>query len=254
MTVVTRGSWGQRTAERPFRRGNLVSAPLIDADRLAQRARQALEAGFDDVVVVLAVNILDVQCDAGGLREGLEPLLEQLGVHFAELRLGEIHLPDQIGPVRAIERDAVQRLVHRDHRMAVAHDAAPLAERLGDGLADDVAGILGGVVEVDVEIAFGAQGDVDQAVARELLEHVIEKTDPGRDIIGTRAVEIDGALDSRFLGLAFDAGLAPGRVAQRVLLRPLSLNWARRDLVARAASARQPDAGQWTPEDLAFQL
>ncbi len=128
--------------------------------------------------------------------------------------------------------------------MAVAHDAAALAERLGDGLADDIAGILGGVVEVDVEIAFGAQGDIDQAMARELLEHVVEEADPGGDVIGTGPVEIDGAFDAGLLGLAFDAGLAPGRVAQRVLLRPLPLNWARRDLVARTARSRQRDAGR----------
>src|SRR6185437_2463043 len=81
MTVVTKGPcllspwrrgiyWIRRSsphaaAERAFRRGNLASAPDIDFDRLAQRARQALEAGFDDVVVVLAVEILDVQGHPG---------------------------------------------------------------------------------------------------------------------------------------------------------------------------------------------
>ena len=37
-------------------------------------------------MAVLAVEILDVQTDAGVLRKGLEPLLEQLGIHLAELR------------------------------------------------------------------------------------------------------------------------------------------------------------------------
>ena len=57
-----------------------------------------------------------------------------------------------------------------------------VAERLRHRLADDVAGVLGGVVEVDVQVALGLQRDVDQAVPGELLEHVVEKADPGRDL------------------------------------------------------------------------
>jgi hypothetical protein len=40
-------------------------------------------------VVVLAVEVLDVQRQAAGLGEGLEPFLEQLGVHGAQLVAAE---------------------------------------------------------------------------------------------------------------------------------------------------------------------
>ena len=46
--------------------------------------------------------------------------------------------------------------------------------------------------------------EVDQAVPGELLEHVIEKADAGRDLRGAAAVEIDPAGDPGFLGVAFD--------------------------------------------------
>ena len=48
------------------------------------------------------------------------------------------------------------------------------------------------------------QRDVDQAVLGELLEHVVEKADAGRDLGRAGAVEIDPALDPRLLGVALD--------------------------------------------------
>ena len=41
-------------------------------------------------------------------------------------------------------------------------------------------------------------------MARELFEHMVEKADPGRDLGGADAVEIDAALDLRLLGVALD--------------------------------------------------
>ncbi len=44
----------------------------------------------------------------------------------------------------------------------VARDAAPVAERLGDSLADGDAGILDRVVIVDMKIALGLDVHVDE--------------------------------------------------------------------------------------------
>jgi len=91
--------------------------------------------------------------------------------------------------------------------LAPARDPAPIAQRLRDRLADDIAGVLGGVMKIDVKIALRIQLQVDQAVPRQLLQHVVKKSDPGRHLIGAAAVEIDGTADLRFLGHAFDARL-----------------------------------------------
>src|SRR3546814_20054090 len=89
------------------------------------------------MVIILAVKGLDMQGDAGRLGEGLEPFLEQLGVHLAELRPREADLPDEIRPVRAVERDAGQGPVHRDQCAAVTNDALEVAERLRHGLRSE---------------------------------------------------------------------------------------------------------------------
>src|ERR1700675_3150811 len=98
MIAVVMPAWfsTQRAAEGALGRGDRAGAARVDLDRLPQGACQTLEAGFDDMVVVLAVEVLDVQGPPRRLGEGLEPLLEQLGVHLAELGPREGDLPHQI--------------------------------------------------------------------------------------------------------------------------------------------------------------
>ena len=51
-------------------------------------------------------------------------------------------------------------------------------------------------------VALGAHRDVDQRVARQLLQHVVEEADAGLHVVAAGAVEIDGDGDSRLGGLA----------------------------------------------------
>ena len=44
--------------------------------------------------------------------------------------------------------------------------------------------------------------DVDQRMARQLFQHVVEKADAGLHVIGARAIEIDGDGNLGFRGLA----------------------------------------------------
>src|SRR5712691_12228839 len=103
IAVVMRVALFQRAAEGALGRGDRAGAARVDLDRLPQGACQPLEARFDDMVIVLAVDILDVQREAGRLGKGLEPFLEQFSVHLAELWPREGNLPDQIGAVRGVE-------------------------------------------------------------------------------------------------------------------------------------------------------
>jgi hypothetical protein len=47
------------------------------------------------------------------------------------------------------------------------------------------------VVLVDVEVALDVTLYVDQRMAAELFDHVIEEADPGGNVIGAGAIEID---------------------------------------------------------------
>ena len=69
---------------------------------------------------------------------------------------------------------------------------------LGQGLAQGDACVFRGVVKIDVGVALGAQLDVDQGMARQQFQHVVEKAHAGLDIIGAGAIQIDGNGDLGF--------------------------------------------------------
>ncbi len=135
------------------------------------------------MVAVLTVEVLYVQRGASSLGEGLKPLLKQLGVHLADFRPRQYNSPDQVGPLAEINGNTRQGLVHRHRRLTPAADADAVAKRLCHSSPNDDAGVLGGVVLVGVQIAFSLNFQIDQTVARKLLQHMIEETDSGRHLI-----------------------------------------------------------------------
>jgi hypothetical protein len=64
---------------------------------------------------------------------------------------------------------------------------------------------------VDVKIAVGLNGHVDQAVPRQLLEHMVQKADPGRHGVSALAIQIHRGADPRFGRIALDASASRWR-------------------------------------------
>jgi hypothetical protein len=94
--------------------------------------------------------------------------------------------------------------------VAVAAQALLVAERLGEGLAQGDADVLDGVVVVDVRVALAVNVEVDQAVADDLVEHVIEEGHAGIELALPAAIEIDAHGDLGFEGVACDFCLPHG--------------------------------------------
>ena len=93
----------------------------------------------------------------------------------------ERHVELEAGPPGQVDDDPRQRLVERHVRVPVARQPLLVAERLGHRLPQRDADVLDRVVRVDVEVAVRAHDEVDHAVPRELVEHVIEKRHAGRE-------------------------------------------------------------------------
>jgi hypothetical protein len=95
-------------------------------------------------------------------------------------------------------------------------DAGEVAERALDRLSDDDGGVLGGVVEIDVQVALRAHLQIDRRMPGKALQHVVEKADPRVDVVNARTVEIDGGENLRLAGLAFNGSGAHGSASNRV--------------------------------------
>ncbi len=95
-----------------------------------------------------------------------------------------------MGPAVAVEGHLHQRLIEGRDEIAEAMDATPLAQGLGQGLADGDTHVLVGVVIVDVGIAGGVDLQVEQAVAADLVEHVTEEGHAGAHLAAACAVQV----------------------------------------------------------------
>ncbi len=124
----------------------------------------------------------------------------------------------QYGRPGDVDRAGGARLVHRDHGVPVARDAAALAERAVQRLAEHDPGVLDRVVRARLQVALHARLEVQPAVAREQVEHVVKEADAGR--AGARPVAVQRQLqgDARLPRPAFDlrAALAHARGFSRI--------------------------------------
>ena len=126
----------------------------------------------------------------------------------ADFWRGEFHVPYQKRTPGNIKRGSDQRIVHRQKACAVPPDALLVANRFLQCLSKAYAHILNCVVVVDMQIALCPDLQIDQCVARQLIEHMIKKTDTGLIVILTRPVEIDRDRNVRLSGGTFDSRLA----------------------------------------------
>lgn len=177
---------------------------------------EAFEDGFVGVVDIFAVELGDVEVHAGLGGEGAPEFFEELEVEVFDVGGGVVDLVDEEGAAAEVEGDAGEGFVHGEEAVAVAADAFAVAEGFVEGFAEDDADILDGVVVIDVEIAGGVDGEIEEGVFGEEFEHVVEEADAGVDVGGAGAVEVEGEGDVGFAGLAFSGG---GACVHGVLMR-----------------------------------
>ena len=97
-----------------------------------------------------------VERDAGGPRERLERVLDELERQPADALAAERQVDDGVRPAADVDDRVGDRLVHRDRALTEPRDPGPIAERLREGRAEDERDVLDGVVLVDLEVAVGA--------------------------------------------------------------------------------------------------
>ena len=113
--------------------------------------------------------------------DGPPEFLEQLGVEAGGAR-GQLRLQVEEGAVAQVHGDLGQGLVHGHPGFAVAPHAGTLQQGLADGVAQADADVLDGVVLVHLQVAAGLELQVEIAVGREQVQHVVQEGDAGIDL------------------------------------------------------------------------
>ena len=178
-------------------------ATWIELARDAERATQRLEGSLGQVVVV-APGSRHVDRGAGRARERLEGMVDELERQAADPFAAERQVDDRVRPAAEVQHGADERLVHRHRALPKPGDPRAIAERLGERRSDDERDVLDGVVLVDLQVAIGGHGEVEQAVMGHRPEQVVEEPDPGVDRGGAGAVDPEGDRDRRLLRRAAD--------------------------------------------------
>ena len=130
---------------------------------------------------------------AGGPRERLERVLDELERQRADPLAAERQVDDGVRAAADVHDGGRERLVHRDRAVTEALDPGSVAERLGEGGAQDERDVLGRVVLVDLQVAVGAHREIEQAVVGERSEQVVVEADArvDRGVAGTIEAERD---------------------------------------------------------------
>jgi hypothetical protein len=153
-------------------------------------------------VGVAALKAIDVQCRRCVIGESLEELVDQVDVELANTRTQELDPVLDPGTAGEINNHARQRFVQWHIGVAVAHDALLVAKRLFESLSERDAYVFDRMVIIDVQIAAGADVEIECAVACDLLEHVLEKRDSGIKIRFSSPIEIERDADPGFQRVA----------------------------------------------------
>ncbi len=127
--------------------------------------------------------------------------------------------PDEKGASAKIHDAAGEAFVHghirfageriiRMKTVAVATDAAFVAEGGSYSLAERDAAIFNRVMRVHFQIAVAAQIQIHGGVLRKEREHVIKKRHAGSDLGFAFAIKIEADRNPGFFGVTFETGLA----------------------------------------------
>jgi len=173
---------------------------------LSKGSRSRFEDRLGDVVVVAAVRDRHVEIHPGIRAKGLEKLLNQFNRKLPDRLSRKLHLEHERRPTRKIDGYLGKALIHRHDRPAIAIDATLIAKRFFEGLADHDSHVFNGVVVIDLQIPLGFNVQIDQAVTRQQVQHVVKESDSGMNRSVPRAVQVQRHPNLGLLRLAVNRG------------------------------------------------
>jgi len=196
------GPLALRGLEAALGRGdNLRAEAGIELTGHSQRATEPFKDRFTLVVCVVALEVIDVDGDQRVIDESLEEFMHQIEVELTHHGPRPFTLEKKAGPAGEIDHHPRQGLIEWYIGVSVPTDCALVSDRLGKGLAEGDPNILDGVMPIDMEITAGPDLKVDQAVTRNLIEHVVKEWKTRVEGSFARAIKPNGHLNLRLRGV-----------------------------------------------------
>ena len=152
----------------------------LSASAVALNEASALVSGDALVVVVRAVQHVDVERDARVGSKAVEDVRDHLAAQVANLFAHKVQVRVAVRARREVDDRARERLVEWRMAGAEAAHAADLAERLAECLAKRNRAVLRRMVVVNPEVATALELERHAAVLRERAEHLVSRDVHGR--------------------------------------------------------------------------
>src|SRR5271168_473979 len=124
------------------------------------------------------------------LREALEKILGQLGLEIADSSRRKSRLDHAKWTSTEIDSGRCQRFVHGHQEISGSQNAFFISEGSCHRLTKRNTNVLHGVVLIHIEIALRGDLQIETAVTRDQVQHVIEETDARVNFGLAAAIEI----------------------------------------------------------------
>ena len=137
------------SSQSTLRARHLTLLPGYPRGSLLNRQRQRLERTLRTMMVVVAMQAMDVQRHSRALGEALEAVGYHLGAQRAEELALEAEVDDAVWPVGEIDDCAGEGIVQRCVGVAKAGEAGGGTKGFGEGVAEGDTDVFGGVMVVN---------------------------------------------------------------------------------------------------------
>ena len=199
------------------------------------------------MMTVSAVEAVDMQITGGGIRESLPELVHKLQVEIPDALHRKLCVKDQKRTTGKINRGLGERFVHRQDEETVPSYPFFIAKRGGDRGTQRDTDVLDRVVSVDVKIALNMQAHVHLGMRRKKGQHMVEESQPRRNIRRPGSVEIDLQTNLRLFGQTLDARFAFHFITPRRSLGLQTASRYRAPLRYRSINIRQESTSSSVP-------
>src|SRR5208282_3238603 len=122
-----------------------------------------------------AVENAQVHVGASGLRKALKKVFHQFRLKIADAFCGEFCLDNAETAATEIDGGGRKGFVHGHQEIAGAENAFLVAKRGVDSFAEGNAHVFDGVMLIHVQVALGGEAEIEAAVTRDEVEHVIKE-------------------------------------------------------------------------------